>query len=87
MIGKYSDKQLHKLLVEVSKSTNPFGIMDIVLHLGYPRNHNGIDQLDITHNINAQRIGKYIVKTPDFERYNRKSNSHVKWFYKGETKE
>lgn len=56
MIGKYNDKQLHRLLVEVSKTTNPFGIMDIALHLGYARNHNGIDQLDITHDINAQRI-------------------------------
>lgn len=85
MIGKYNDKQLHRLLVEVSKTTNPFGIMDIALHLGYARNHNGIDQLDITHDINAQRIGKFIAKNPDFERYARKSNSHVRWYYKEDT--
>jgi len=81
--GIYNDKQLLKLLTEITEITNPFGIMDVAMYLGYSRNHDGLEKLDFTHNINPQRIGKLVMKSNDFERYNRKSSSHVRWMRKG----
>jgi hypothetical protein len=83
MNGVYNDKQLLKLLTEIANETNPFGIMDVALCLGYSRNHVGLEKLDYTHNINSQRIGKLVMKSDDFERYSRKSSSHVRWMKKG----
>ena len=61
--------------------------MDVALHLGYTRNHSGLEKLDYTHNINSQRIGKLVMNSTEFERYNRKSSSHVRWMRKGSVPE
>jgi DNA-binding phage protein len=82
MAGNKNEKEIIKLLKTISETTNPFGIMDIAMELGYPRNKNGLSAMDYDTGINSQSIGKFISKSDEFEKYDRKSSSHVRWMIK-----
>ena len=83
MIGQLNKKEIFKLLTNISNTTNPFGIMDIAMELGYPRNKAGLDAMDYDTGITSQKIGKLISKSDEFEKFDRKSSSHVRWMKKG----
>ncbi len=83
MVSQWNKDKIFKLLTKISDTTNPFGIMDVAMELGYPRNKTGLDAMDYDTGITSQRIGKLISKSDEFEKFDRKSSSHVRWMKKG----
>lgn len=86
MVAQLNKKDIFKLLTKISETTNPFGVMDVAMELGYPRSKAGLDAMDYDTGITSQKIGKLISKSDEFEKFDRKSSSHVRWMKKG-TKE
>lgn len=76
-----SDKKLEKILIEVSKTTNPFSINDICLYFGLPRNVGGRETLDLEYGINGYVVARFVKKSDNFKRFETKSNSHALWEY------
>ncbi|MCK9576892.1 MAG: hypothetical protein M0R51_13395 [Clostridia bacterium] len=87
MVAQLNKKEIFKLLMKISETTNPFGVMDIAMELGYPRNKSGLDTMDYDTGITSQKIGKLIAKSNEFEKFDRKSSSHVRWMKKGSKEE
>lgn len=74
-----TDKKLIGVLRAVAHESNPFGINDICLYYGLPRNCNGRDILEGEQGITAKRVGRLVMNHNDFVRADGVSNGHVKW--------